>query len=191
MKHMKKDKGNRGADRPFKAVIIVVNVILASAVIWLYVGSRPKIAYVQSSYLLSNYQGFKDASLAYQQKSSLWQSNIDTLAKELTSIKTKYQQDLSKLTAKEKELSIELIKAKDQQLQQYQQGIQQKAAQEDQTMTSGVVQEVNAFLKEYGEARNYMIIFGATDMGNVVYAREGLDITEEVLEALNKNYRGE
>jgi outer membrane protein len=191
MKKVRKDRQSHRTDMPFKVIVIAVNVLLASAVIWLLAGNKPKIAFVQSAYLLSNYQGFKDATVAYKQKSVLWQANIDTLASELNSIRKDHSRDLAGMTSREKELSLSLIKTKEQQLQQYQQGIQQKAAQEDQQMTAGVVQEVNAFLKDYGEAHNYLIIFGATDMGNVVYAREAIDLTEEVLEALNKNYRGE
>lgn len=187
---MKKDIKAKNSGVLLK-VILSINIIILAGMGWLYLEGKPKIAYVQSSYLLSNYQGFKDASTNYQQKSMQWQANIDTLASELNSIQAKYQQEVKGLSAREKELSIELIKTKKQQLQQYQQGIQQKAAQEDQAMTSGVVQEVNAFLKEYGEKRNYQIIFGATDMGNIVYAREAIDLTEEVLVAINKRYQGE
>ena len=172
-------------------IIMGINIVLLAGMGWLIVERQPKIAYVQSGYLLSNYQGFKDASLAYQQKSMQWQANIDTLTSELGVLRQKYQRDLPELSSKEKELSMELIKTKEQQLKQYRLGIQQKATQEDQEMTANVVQEVNAFLKEYGERRDYQIIFGATDMGNIVYAREAIDLTEEVLAALNKKYKGE
>ncbi|NJN25203.1 MAG: hypothetical protein HC819_04100 [Cyclobacteriaceae bacterium] len=69
--------------------------------------------------------------------------------------------------------------------------MQQKAAQEDQEMTSNVVLDVNAFLKEYGEDHGYKIIFGATEAGNIVYAEEAIDLTEEVLDLMNKKYKGE
>lgn len=57
-------------------------------------------------------------------------------------------------------------------------------------MTADVVNEVNAFLKEYGEEKGYTIIMAATEYGNIAYADEDLDITDEVLERLNKQYAG-
>ncbi len=171
--------------------ILVINLFLIGAVVWLYMEGSPRIAYVQTNYLLSNYQGFKDASMAYQQKSSVWKANIDTLASELDAMKADYEAEKSQLSSKEDDLTKELLRTRQQQLTQYREGIRQKAAQEDQAMTAKVVQEINAFLKEYGKKHNYKIIFGATDVGNIVYAEEAIDLTAEVLEALNRRYRGE
>lgn len=172
-------------------VLVVVNTLLIGFLLYMQFASGAKLAYVNSAYLMTNYQGFKDASVAYQQKSQVWKSNIDTLNKELQTSVQKYQAEKGKLSKKEKELSEELIQTKQNQLKQYSQGIQQKAAQEDQAMTQEVVKEINIFLKDYGEKHGYKIIFGATEAGNIVYAEEAINITEEVLEALNKNYTGE
>lgn len=106
-------------------------------------------------------------------------------------MKSDFEVRRATLTARERALTEELIRTREQQLAQYSQGIQQQAAREDQEITGRVVQEINAFLKEYGEKHNYKIIFGATEMGNIVYAEEAIDLTEEVLEALNRRYRGE
>ncbi|MEM8567076.1 MAG: OmpH family outer membrane protein, partial [Bacteroidota bacterium] len=58
-------------------------------------------------------------------------------------------------------------------------------------MTSQVLEQINAYLKTYGEQNNYRIILAATEYGNVAYAADGLDITEEVLEGLNNEYAGQ
>ena len=92
---------------------------------------------------------------------------------------------------KERQLAQELMKSKQLQLQNYQKAIQQQSAQEDAAATEKVLTSVNTFLKEYGERKNYKIIMGAYSSGNIIYAQEGLDITDEVIDALNKNYSGE
>lgn len=51
--------------------LAATNILLIVAGVWLYTESRSKIAFVQTSYLLSNYQGFKDASVTYRQKSAV------------------------------------------------------------------------------------------------------------------------
>jgi outer membrane protein len=40
----------------------------------------------------------------------------------------------------------------------------------------------------YGKQHNYKIILIANQSGTIAYAREGLDITPEVIEGLNKDY---
>jgi outer membrane protein len=171
--------------------LAVTNILLIAAGAWLYTESRSKIGFVQTAYLLSNYQGFVDASVSYQQKSAIWQSNVDTLRREVETMKSDFETQRPTLTAREKALTEELIRTREQQLTQYRQGVQQQAAREDQEITGRVVQEINAFLREYGEKNAYKIIFGATEVGNIVYAEEAIDLTEEVLEALNRRYRGE
>jgi outer membrane protein len=51
-----------------------------------------------------------------------------------------------------------------------------------------VLDEINAYLKTYGEARGYTIIFAATEYGNIAYGQQALDVTEEVLAGLNQHY---
>ncbi|MEM7552003.1 MAG: OmpH family outer membrane protein [Bacteroidota bacterium] len=157
----------------------------------LYFTSKTELVYVDTNKLLNNYQGMLDARKEYQQKASSWKANVDTLMNEVQLQIMDYERESASLTKKEKELSKELIRTKQQQLQDYQKAIQSQAQNEDFQMTQSVIEQVNKYLKTYGESRSYKIILAATDAGNIVYAQDGLDITDEVLEGLNKEYRGE
>jgi outer membrane protein len=148
-----------------------------------------KVVYVDSSKLLNEYQGMKDARAAYQQKANAWKANIDTLANEVQQQILKYEKEAASMTAKERQLSQELIRNKQKQFTEYQQAINTQAQQEDSKMTSAVVTQVNAFLRKYGETNRYEIILATAD-GNLAYANESLDITEEVLDGLNREYAG-
>lgn len=152
--------------------------------------SETKLAYVDSARLLSKYQGMIDAKSSFQEKSTLWQSNIDTLEAELWSEQQKFQQEEKQMTVRERKLSQELLLTKRQQLSDYVKAIREKANQEDSKVTAQVVEQVNTYLKDYGQKKGYRIIIAATEFGNLAYAEEGLDITEEVLTGLNKEYAG-
>ena len=167
--------------------------VTSSALVILYFlhfRQQKPLVYVDASRLLNQYQGMADARSAYQSKATVWQSNLDTLAAEVQQVSKEYQQERSSLTPKERELTEELIKTKQKQLADYQRAIGEQAQQEDAQMTRQVVDQINSFLKAYGEKKGYTIIIAATEFGNVAYADEGLDITEEVLNELNKRYSG-
>lgn len=149
---------------------------------------KPQVVYVDSNALLENYEGMKAARLEFQQKALKWQANIDTLRAELTRVLEEHQAAQSTMTKKELALSEALIETKKQQLIDYQQGIQQKSQQEDAQMTERVLSEVNVFIEDYGKKKGYTIILGATTLGNIVYAAQKLNITEELQAALNANY---
>ncbi len=152
---------------------------------------RTSIVYVDSNRLINNYLGMQEARKAYQQKATAWQANIDTLAHEVQQQIMQYEKEKAKMSVKERELSRELIKTKQKQLADYQQALSTQAQQEDARMTGEVVGEINAYLKKYGERKGYTIVMAATEYGNIAYADEHLDITEEVLEGLNKEYSGQ
>ena len=133
----------------------------------------------------------KSARQAFQQKARVWQANIDTLQSEYKKTVDDYEKSKSRLSAKEEQLSQELIRTKGRQLQEYQQAIQQQSQQEDMQMTQKVLIEVNSQINEYAASKGYYLIFGASGSGNIIYAKEGLDITQEVIELLNKNYLGQ
>lgn len=164
--------------------------IVAIAVIFYLHFASEKIAYVDSTKLVNSYQGMVDARAMYQQKSAVWKANIDTLASEVQKAIKDYEKEKGKMTAKEKEVTQELIRTKQKQLNDYQKALSEKAALEDNQLTSKVLNEVNAFIKSYGDQYGYKIILVATQYGNIAYAEEGLDITDVILEGLNKEYKG-
>jgi outer membrane protein len=170
------------------SLISFLGVLALSVFIFL---TPTKLVYVDSAKLVNEYQGMQEARKAYQQKTTTWKANIDTLAKEVQSQIMSYEKESAKLSAKERKLSEELIRVKQKQLMDYQQAMNAQAKQEDEKMTGAVISQVNAYLKKYGKSKGYKIVMAATEYGNIAYADEGLDITDEVLEGLNKEYKGQ
>ncbi|WP_439698630.1 OmpH family outer membrane protein [Mucilaginibacter sp. AW1-7] len=170
---------------------IAYHVILSCAVIFLllnYFFKNDKIAYVDSAKILNEYKGSAEAKKAFQSKAKLWQANIDTLTNEVKSSIQKYEKSIATMSAKEQELSKQLIQTKQKQLSDYQHAIQENAKQEDGKLTQGVVSQINAFLLKYGKDHNYKMILIANQSGTIAYARDGLDITAKVIEEINNEY---
>lgn len=47
---------------------------------------------------------------------------------------------------------------------------------------------LNPFIEDFGRERGYSYIYGANGTGNVLYASPDLDITDELIEYVNKRY---
>jgi outer membrane protein len=152
---------------------------------------RPSIVYVDSNQLINNYKGMLDARKVFQQKALAWKANVDTLTNEVQQLIAKYEKERSRLSSKERQLTEELVRMKQRQLIDYQQAMNTQAEQEDGKMTTEVISQINAYIKKYGEQEGYTIVMAATQYGNIAYADEGLDITKEVLDGLNKEYSGQ
>lgn len=176
-----------------KNLALIVAIVNFAGLLFLgYVTyQRSSIVYVDSNQLINEYLGMLEARKVYQKKAESWKANIDTLTTEVKKHVMEYEKNNSRLTAKERQLSVELIRTKQKQLTEYQQAMNSQAEQEDARMTGEVIAQINAYIKKYGEEKGYTIVMAATQYGNIAYADEGLDITEEVLEGLNKEYSGQ
>jgi len=167
------------------------HVLLIAAVLFLlssFIFRSEKIAYVDSGKILNDYKGSAEAKKAYESKAKVWQANIDTLTGEVKTAIQKYEKSIATMTKKEQELSRQLIQTKQRQLADYQHGIQENAKQEDGKLTQSIVAQINAYLTKYGKEHNYKLILIANQSGTIAYAREGLDITSDVIDGLNKEY---
>jgi outer membrane protein len=173
-----------------KRILTDILLIAAIGVLFFlfFYKSAPRVAYVSSGKLLAEYKGMIDAKAEYQKKAQTWQANIDTLLSGVKGSIDVYERSMAKMSNKERQLSEELIRTKQKQLQDYQTAMRDKAQQEDYAMTSKVLNEVNAFMEKYGKQKNYDIIFSANESGNIVFAEKKYDITEEVIKELNSNY---
>jgi outer membrane protein len=166
----------------FKATVITGLLI----VIALQFDKKESIVYVDAVKLVNGYKGMQAARKEFEMKTAAWKTNLDTLKTELEVKIKEYEAARTRLSTKEKALTEELIRTKQEQYMNYQNIIAEKIQKEDQELTTKVLGKVNDYIKKYGEEKGYAIIMAATQYGNIVYAEKGMDITEQVLEGLNK-----
>lgn len=55
---------------------------------------------------------------------------------------------------------------------------------------SQLFEQLNQYIKDYGEDNGYDYVFGATGDGNILYGAEPANITEEVIKYINDSYQG-
>ncbi len=149
---------------------------------------RAKLVYVDSEKLVNGYKGMQEARAEYQKKSATWKANIDTLTDEIQQAIAKYEKESPGMSPRERKVTEELIRSRQKQLVDYQAALRSQASQEDEQMSKAVLSEINGYLKRYGQEHGYTIILAATNYGNIAYADDELDITEEVLQGLNQAY---
>jgi outer membrane protein len=171
----------------------IITSVLAVAVIVLFVMQfmrKGDIAFIETSVLLQKYEGMKVAQAEYDKKAALWKANSDTLVKGWEAELKTYEKERSHMSAKERELKEELLRNKQQQISNYRDAIDKKAKDEEQKMMQTVFNEVNDYVAGYGKRHGYKYILGANGSGNIIYANKSLNITDEIVEALNKEYKG-
>ena len=170
------------------SAIVIVLVVAVGYLFYAQNAQKEDVVYIDVNVLMADYEGMKDAKKEFEAKSKIWQANVDSLISDFQNELKVYEKERSGMTKKENELKQELLRNKQQQVGNYQQAIQRQSEEEDAKLSGEVVNEVNAYIKAYGENHHYKIIIGANSSGNVLYAQEGVDITQDVLKGLNESY---
>jgi outer membrane protein len=79
-------------------------------------------------------------------------------------------------------------------LNQYQQTLKIFEIQQQElsnSYTADIWKRINQYVSEYGKSAGYDFIFGATGDGGLMYANDVNDITDEVINHINKKYQAD
>ena len=163
-------------------------MILIGVIIYWIGFKQDKVVYVDAIRLMNGYKGMEDARAQFNAKTEMWQANLDTLKAEWNAAATDYEKNNGKASSRELELMKRLMESRQQQYLGYEQSIKEQYQLQDQELTQKVLGQVNDYIKRYGKEKNYKFILAATQYGNIVYAEEYVNITEEVLKGLNAEY---
>ncbi|MDD7886031.1 OmpH family outer membrane protein [Flavivirga sp. 57AJ16] len=165
--------------------------IAASIFSFFYIQSNSELVYVDVNKLLDGYKRTKIVKAAFEAKAKTLNANVDSLMTDWQKELKTYEKERSKMSKKELELKQQLLSNKQQQINNYQQAIQKQIQEADKKSTQTVINDINDYIKEYGKKHNHKIIFGASGGGNIMYADEGTDLTQDVLNGLNAEFEGE
>ncbi len=147
-----------------------------------------KVAVVNAQIVLEKYDGFKEAQDLYEVKTKEM-SEMFEKQKSLYESKSNELKIISgKLSKKELEVKkgeLEILKAK---IIQLGKSIEDKAKTQEDDLLQGVYNKVNDYVKRYAEANRLDLIEGTTTSGNILYASDAIDVTQDIIEGINKEY---
>lgn len=198
-----------------KKSLVILNVILIAAVAGLYVlyftgntkeeaqtasvsraegfTELQKIAFVNIDSLLVDFEMFKDYQDELQAKQEESEAKLSTKSRAYEKDATDFQEKVSKMlvtraTAAQMEQNLmqqqqELLNLRDQ--------LTMELQEEEAVKNRSMLDYIMKFLDEYTEDKNYSYILSESFGGPLLYTEDALNITGEVLAALNKKYLSE
>ena len=147
-----------------------------------------KIAYVNSDSLLMNYQFYKNTIQQLEERRKKLETEIGGRARSLENEAVSFQQKGRNMTLEQAQLTEQNLYRKQQELVQYRDRLSQQLAQEEQERTEELYNNIANYLKDYTKDKPYKLVLGYTKGGGILFADNSLEITQEVLAGLNKEY---
>ena len=153
--------------------------------------SGVKIAYVDVDSLMSQYKFAKDYTMILQKKGNNARNTLNQKGQQLQTAAANFQQKLQNngFTSREQEESQQAaIQRQQQSLQELQERLAQELDSETAKYNEALRDSLNHFLTEYNKIKKYDIILSKAG-DNILYASKAYDITQEVVNGLNKRYK--
>jgi outer membrane protein len=150
-----------------------------------------KIAYVEVDSLMSQYKFCKDYSLILQKKSNNARNTLSQKGAQLQAAAANFQQKLNNngFASREQAAAVQnAIQRQQQDLQELQQRLESELASETNKYNAALRDSLQHFLKVYNKDKKYDLILSKAG-DNILYASKKNDITQDVVNGLNKNYK--
>ena len=193
-----------------KNLSIGLNVLLLIAVIVLYilhfsgnskstsnqsgtvtVNADAKIVYINMDTLLNNYTQSRELNEAFLKKLEANRTELNIKVKnfdrEAAEFRNKVENNGFMTRERAEQAQMDLM-IKQQNLQKLQQEMTENAQREQMEINRKLYDAITNFLTEYNKAKGFQLILSTTLGGNVLFAQEGFDITNEVVSQLNEQY---
>ncbi|MCK4525769.1 OmpH family outer membrane protein [candidate division WOR-3 bacterium] len=155
--------------------------------------SEQKIGYIDSQRILSEYKGAKEMREKYEKKVLEWKKKAEQIKKEIINLRETLQTQGLLLSEEAKMRKVKEIEDKENEYQQFIQSIwgqNGEAERMNQELMQPLLSEIDTLLTRIGEEEGFSMIFDAS-VGAVVYAKDELDVTDRIIQALNRKYQPE
>lgn len=150
-----------------------------------------KIAYVEVDSLMTQYEFCKEFTLTLQKKSNNARNTLNQKGQQLQSAAANFQQKLQNngFTSREQAESQQAaIQRQQQSLQELQARLENELASETAQYNEALRDSLMHFLDAYNKDKKFDLIL--TKQGdNILYAAKRFDITNDVINGLNKRYK--
>ena len=150
-----------------------------------------KIAYVEVDSLMTQYDFAKDYSVNLQRKSNNARNTLTQKGNQLQAAINNFQQKLNNngFQSREQAASVQAaIERQQRDLQELQARLEGELATETQKFNEALRDSLNNFLASYNKSKKYDLILSKAG-DNFLYANKKYDITQDVINGLNKRYK--
>lgn len=148
------------------------------------------VAYVNMDTLSLKYERIAEASRQYEEKFEARQKKLAAMEQTLMADAAKFEKNAATMLKSEIEATQRKLQARQMRLQEEFNRLQQEMARDQENALVQNMKNLSEFLKEYCEENNIDMVFSyQMPGGQLLYSKRGYDITDDVVEGMNKKFR--
>ncbi len=173
---------------------VLLNLLLALIVcslgVFIYHKSvKKKIGYIEIKKVFNGFQMKKELEDKFKQTTNSRGKIIDSLALNLKLISKQLNEQKQTKEGINNDLAYMFEFKREEFLKLKNQFTEENAAL-SQKYDGQILEQMTQYIIEFGKANNYEFIFGADGSGNLMYADETLNISDDISAYINNKYKG-
>ena len=189
-------------------VSIIINTVLGFAVAVLYylqfksanndqpIIVPPKInvkaahlVYINTDTLMERYEYVKDMRKSLEAQRSQAEGEFQSKYRNLENEANSLRDIIEKLSQEEAARQQQDLMMKEQKLNEFRESMQERLLKNEQEKNEQMLQSISNYLEKNYKNTGYTFILGFQHGGGILYAKDNLNITSEVIEGLNAQYK--
>jgi len=165
-----------------KTGVVFLGVIIGLILLVSVALAADKFAYVDLSRSFSEYNKTKDYDKVLADQGAVYEAERDKKVNEVKQLEDK----INLLSDKEKETKKTELETKVKALQDFDRQKQTDLRKEQDEKMKELLKDIEDAIKQYSEKEGYSLVFNDRVL---VYQNKSMDITDKILEILNKGYK--
>ena len=150
-----------------------------------------QIAFINADSILRKYEYLEVKKKQLEDRSKKLDQEYRSRAQGLQRDINDYQRNVGNLTLSQARALEEDLTKKRQNLAVYEQSLTQELMNEEAKLNKELYDRVTAYLKEYGQQKGLALVLKFDQTSDLLFGGDSLDITADVIEGLNKQYKTE
>jgi outer membrane protein len=149
-----------------------------------------RTVYVQVDSLLKNYEFFKDTRKELENKNFQLENELTTKGRSLQNEVQFFQQRAQTMTPEQARSTEAQLMKKQQDLVAYRDQSAQALGQEEAKKNEELYKNIRSYIEKYNKENGFEYVLGYSLGGGILFANPSLDVTQKILDGLNKEYKG-
>jgi len=173
-----------------KKIIVLTMLILSLSIV---IANATNLAYVNVERIMVEASDVQEAKRIFDSESQAWRTEIETMQEELEAMVAQYENKKLILNEQGKKDAESKIRAKEEAVNRKMQeyfGQEGTAAARNAELLEPILDRINEVIQSISIDNNYDMVLDIT-AGNVLYAKDNMDITELVISRLNSEQDSE
>jgi len=150
-----------------------------------------RIAYINSDTILKYYDYHKASMEIMEAKAKRLEQDFRNRAQGLQNEFAAYQRNVNSMTLGQVKATEEDLQKKQQNLQMYQQSLNQEVMNDEARMNKELYDRITAFLRKYGQEKGLQVVLKYDPSSDLLMGSDALDISKDVIQGLNDDYKNQ